>query len=71
MSKLKLNPATKKALKEAPDKAAFIKEYLIKNYTVNDMTDIIATYYLDESSNIPKVKISQEQIDAFFTMIAK
>lgn len=40
---LKLNPATKKALKEAEDKALFLKDYLIKNYTVADMTDIISS----------------------------
>lgn len=71
MSKLKLNPATKKALKEAEDKALFLKEYLIKNYTVADMTDIISSYYLDEASNVPKVKISQEQFDKFFTIPEK
>ncbi len=71
MSKLKLNPATKKALNESTDKVSFIKEYLIKNYTVNDMTDIIATYYLDEASNIQKIKITKEQIDAYFTISTK
>lgn len=71
MSKLRLNPSTKKALNESTDKVSFIKEYLIKNYTVNDMTDIIATYYLDEASNIQKVKITQEQIDAYFTISTK
>lgn len=68
MSKLKLNPATKKALKEAENKVSFLNDYLIKNYTVQQMTDIIASYYLDEGSNIPKVKISKKQFEAFFTI---
>lgn len=63
---LKLNPATKKALKEAPNKAEFLKAYLIKNYTVGDMTDIIASYYLDETANVAKVKVSKEQLEQFF-----
>lgn len=66
MAKLKLNPSTKKALKEATDKAEFLKAYLIKNYTVETMTEIIASYYLDEKANISKVKITKEQIEQFF-----
>lgn len=63
---LKLNPSTKKALKESEDKTGFLKAYLIKNYTVETMTDIIASYYLDETANVPKVKISKEQMEQFF-----
>ena len=66
MGKLKLNPATKKALKEATDKSEFLKAYLTKNYTVDAMTDIIASYYLDESANVAKVKISKDQLEQFF-----
>lgn len=66
MAKLVLNPKTKKSLKEAPDKTEFLKGYLIKNYTVETMTEIIASYYLDESSNVGKVKISKEQLEQFF-----
>jgi hypothetical protein len=66
MAKLILNPATKRQLKEAPDKALFLRDYLIKNYTVSTMTDIIADYYLDESVNIPKVKLSKDQLEKFF-----
>ena len=66
MAKLVLNPKTKKALKEAEDKTGFLKGYLIKNYTVETMTEIIASYYLDESSNVGKVKISKEQMEQFF-----
>lgn len=66
MAKLKLNPSTKKALKEATDKSEFLKAYLIKNYTVETMTDIISSYYLDEALNVPKVKITKEQMDNFF-----
>ena len=66
MGKLKLNPATKKALKEATDKSEFLKGYLTKNYTVDAMTDIIASYYLDESANVAKVKISKDQLEQFF-----
>lgn len=63
---LKLNPSTKKALKEAPNKTEFLKAYLTKNYTVDNMTDIIASYYLDETANVPKVKITKEQLEQFF-----
>ena len=35
------------------------------------MTDIISSYYLDEAANVPKVKISQEQFDKFFTIPEK
>ena len=63
---LKLNPSTKKALKEAPDKKEFLKAYLIKNYTVETMTEIISSYYLDETANVPKVKITKEQLEQFF-----
>ena len=63
---LKLNPSTKKALKEATDKKEFLKAYLIKNYTVETMTEIISSYYLDETANVPKVKISKEQLEQFF-----
>ena len=63
---LKLNPSTKKALKEALDKKEFLKAYLIKNYTVETMTEIISSYYLDETANVPKVKISKEQLEQFF-----
>ena len=66
MAKLKLNPSTKKALKEATDKAEFLKSYIIKNYTVETMTDIISSYYLDEAANVPKVKITKEQMEQFF-----
>lgn len=66
MAKLVLNPKTKKTLKEADDKAGFLKGYLIKNYTVETMTDIIASYYLDEAANVAKVKISKEQMEQFF-----
>ena len=66
MAKLILNPATKKALKEAPDKTQFIRDYLIKNYTVSTMIDIIADYYLDESKNVPKIKLTPEQLEKFF-----
>ena len=69
MSKLILNPATKKALKSADDKAAFIRDYLMKNYTVITMTDIIASYYLDETANVPKVKITKNQISEFFSIL--
>ena len=71
MSKLILNPATKKALKTAPDKAEFLKTYLFKNYTVETMTDIIASYYLDETSNVPKIKITEKQIKEFFVISEK
>lgn len=66
MGKLKLNPATKKALKETEDKNGFLKAYLTKNYTVDAMTDIIASYYLDESANVSKIKITKEQMEQFF-----
>ena len=66
MAKLKLNPSTKKALKEATDKTEFLKAYLTKNYTVDTMTDIIASYYLDEASNVPKIKLTKEQLEAYF-----
>ena len=66
MAKLKLNPSTKKALKEATDQTEFLKAYLIKNYTVETMTEIIASYYLDEKANVAKVKITKEQIEQFF-----
>lgn len=66
MAKLKLNPSTKKALKEATDKTEFLKAYLIKNYTVETMTEIIASYYLDEKANISKVKITKDQVEQFF-----
>ena len=66
MAKLKLNPTTKKGLKESADKTEFLKAYLIKNYTVETMTEIIASYYLDEKANVGKVKISKEQIEQFF-----
>ena len=69
MAKLLLNPATKKALKASDDKAAFIRDYLLKNYTVVQMTDIISSYYLDETSNVPRVKISKKQLDEFFNVI--
>lgn len=66
MAKLKLNPSTKKALKEATNKAEFLKAYIIKNYTVETMTDIISSYYLDEAANVPKIKITKEQMEQFF-----
>ena len=66
MAKLVLNPKTKKTLKESDDKTGFLKGYLIKNYTVEAMTDIIASYYLDEAANVSKVKISKEQLEQFF-----
>ena len=66
MAKLVLNPKTKKGLKEAADKTEFLKAYLFKNYTVETMTEIIASYYLDESSNVGKVKISKDQLEQFF-----
>lgn len=66
MAKLVLNPKTKKTLKESDDKTAFLKAYLTKNYTVDAMTDIIASYYLDESANVSKVKISKDQLEQFF-----
>lgn len=66
MAKLVLNPKTKKTLKEAEDKTGFLKEYLIKNYTVETMTDIIASYYLDTTANVSKVKITKEQLEQFF-----
>ncbi len=71
MPKLKLNPATKKALNSAENKAEFIRDYLIKNYTVLDMADVIATYYLDETANVPKVKLTKSQFDEFFVISEK
>ena len=66
MGKLKLNPSTKKALKESTNQTEFLKAYLTKNYTVDAMTDIIASYYLDETANVSKIKISKEQMEQFF-----
>lgn len=66
MAKLALNPKTKKSLKEAEDKKGFLKAYLTKNYTVDTMTDIIASYYLDETANVSKIKLTKEQMEQFF-----
>lgn len=49
-----------------------LADFLIKNYTIQEIADIAADYFISSSTEgTPKIRITEEQFNEYFSVIRK